>query len=193
MRIKHLWIQGCRYTYSDEMYLVIIMSFRKKPYKEGHYYSSGLFHKSVACAKKLLLHGRLEMGFIIQKVCPGIAYRDKRDINIKESGLYDGDRVIYKVGSRHFNHSFYAGYIRTIEEEINLMREYGEQHLQPLMEMLVRKNLAEKLHLIKMTEGLPRCHYALQHDDRESDFEENEYWQDKRNVESVNMPSYYNN
>ena len=73
------------------------------------------------------------------------------------------------------------------------MREFGIQHVQTLMELLVRKNLAEKLHLIKMTEGLPRCHYPLLHDDRQQDDDENEYWQSRKIVEPVNMPRYYNN
>lgn len=191
--MKAITISGCRYTYDDEMYLVVILSFLSKPYKEGHYYTNGLFHKSVACAKKLLLHCRLEMGFIIQKVCPGIVYHDKQDTPYKESGLYDGDRVIYKVGSRQFNHVWYSGSIRTIGEEINLMLEYGEQHLQALLELLVRKNLAEKLHLVKMTEGLPRCHYPLLYNDTEHDAYENEYWQSRRIIEPVNMPRYYDN
>ncbi|MGP8216401.1 MAG: hypothetical protein ACLQQ4_12600 [Bacteroidia bacterium] len=191
--MKTINISGCQYTYDDGMYLVVIMSFLEKSYKEGHYYSNGFFHKSVACAKKLLLHCRLEMGFIIQKVCPGIVYRDKRDIHYKESGLYDGDRVIYTVGSRQFNHIWYSGYIKTIDEEINLMREFGMQHVQALMELLVRKDLAERLHLIKMTEGLPRCHYALLHCDPEYDIYENEYWQCRKDIEPLNMPRYYNN
>ncbi len=187
--MKNIHINGCRYTYDDEMNLVVIMSFLEKPYKEGHYYSNGLFHKSVACSKKLLLHCRLEMGFIIQRVCPGIIYRDKRAVR----GLYDGDRIIYKVGSRQFNHINYSGYIRTIEEEINLVYEFGTQHVLSLMELLVRKNLAQKLHLVKMTEGLPRCHYPLLHCDPEHDIYENEYWQCRKNIEPVNMPRYYSN
>ncbi len=191
--MKTINISGCRYTYDDGIYLVVILSFLNKPYKEGHYYSNGLFHKSIACAKKLLLHCRLEMGFIIQKVCPGIVYHDKQDMPYKESGLYDGDRVIYTVGGRQFNHICYSGYIRTIEGEINLMLEFGTQNVQALMELLVRKNLAEKLHLIKMTEGIPRCHYPLVHTDTQHDFEENEYWQSRKIIEPVNMPRYYNN
>lgn len=191
--MKTINISGCRYTYDDKMYLVVILSFLNKPYKEGHYYSNGLFHKSVACAKKLLLHCRLEMGFIIQKVCPGIVYHDKRDIPYKESGLYDDNIIVYKVGSKQFNHIWYSGYIRTIEEEIDLMLECSTQQAQALMDLLVRKNLAEKLHLVKMTEGLPRCHYPLLHNDRQQDGDENEYWKDRRDIEPVNMPRCYNN
>ena len=73
------------------------------------------------------------------------------------------------------------------------MLDCGLQHAENLMELLVRKGFAQKLHLIKMTTGLPRCHYPLLHEHAEQDDEEHEYWQGRKFIESVNMPRYYDN
>lgn len=189
----HIWIKGCRYTYDDEIYLVVITSLTRRPYKGDCYQSNGLFHKSLAYARKSVLRCRMELGDIAQRICPGLVFHSKDQLHKKESGLYDGDRIIYKVGGWEFKHTYYSGFIRPIGAEINMMLGEGEEEAQKFMELLVRKNLAEQLHLVKMTRGLPRCHYPLLHEDVEQDFEENEYWQERRTIDPVNMPRYYDN
>jgi hypothetical protein len=191
--IKCVTISGCRYTFDDELYLVVIISLLQKPYKRSGYYSNGLFRKSFVYARKSVLRCRMEMADIAQKVCPGLVFYSKDQVWKKDSGLYDGKRIIYRVGGWNFRHDVYSGYIIPIGEEINDMLDCGLQQGENFMDLLVRKGLAEQLHLTKMTKGIPRCHYPLLHEHTEYDDEENEYWQGRKSIDPVNMPRYYDN
>jgi hypothetical protein len=193
--MKTIIISGCRYTYDDKLYLVVIMSLMGKPYREGCFYRNALFHKSMVYTHKSVLRCRMEMADIAKKICPGLVYHSKDQVYEKDSGLYDGNNIIYKVGGWHFRHIYFSGFIKPIDEEITHMLHCGVQHARNFMELLVRKGLAEQLHLIRMTEGMLRCHYPLQQNDAECDAEENDYWQSRSRmfIEPVNMPRYYDN
>lgn len=191
--INHTWIDGCRYSYDEGLYAVIIVSLKREPYKEGCYTSNALFHKSLAFANKSLFRCRMEMMHIAQKVCPGLVFHAKDQVFKKDSGFYDSERIVYKVGSWEFRDNYYSGFIKPIGEEIQLMHSYGEQYAESLMTVLLRKGIAEQLHLVRMTSGIPRCHYPLLHTNKEYDGDENEYWLSRKDIEAVNMPRYYTN
>jgi len=146
--LKTIDISGYRYTYDDGLYLVVISSLVPDTDSELCYYSNGLFNKSLGYARKSVGRCRLEMGFIIQKACPGAVYHGKKDVYQKDSGLYDGDQIIYKSGSLYFRHIFHFGYIRSIDEEINSLKVFGLQYVQELLEILCCKyHLVEKFFL----------------------------------------------
>ncbi len=193
---KTIIISGCKYTYDDELYLVVIMSLLQKPYKQDCYYSNALFQKSVGYARKSIGRCRLEMAQIAQQVCPGAVYCRRNDALKKPAGLYDGDRIIYKVGNRQFRHIFHSGCIKPIDEEITSMLHCGNKHAAALLDLLWAKyGVVDKVEVCRMTVGLPRCHYPLIHYDAEHDKTENDYWLERKTqrIIPVPMPRIYNN
>ena len=193
--MKTIDIAGSRYTYDENLLLVIITSLLPKPNSSLCYYDNGLFQKSIVYARKSLQRCRLEMAQIALKVCPGAVYHHKKDVHQNDSGLYHGDIIIYKIGNSSFQHIYHSGYIKPIDEELTLMLGCGVQHAQSLLDLLYRKYLIRKIDGKRTTKGLPRCHYPLLHNNVEQDVWEMEYWQ-KRNsilIYKVNMPRYYDN
>jgi len=193
--LKTIDICGNRYTYDDGLLLVVITSLIHKPGSGLSYYDNGLLQKSIGYARKSVQRCRLEMANIAIKVCPGAVYHCKKDVNQNDSGLYDGDIMIYKIGNSHFNHVYHSGCIKPIDEELTLMLGYGISHAQSLLELLYRKYLIKKIDGTRTTKGLPRCHYPLLHNDIEQDVWEMEYWQGRNTIliDKVNMPIHYDN
>lgn len=194
--LKTRIISGCQYTYEESLFLVTVDSLLHKPDKSC-YYANGLFSKSLISVRTSVRICRLEMSSIVLKLCPGARYYHKNDVSQKESGLYDskGKRIIYKVGSLYFRYIWHLGHIKSMDEEINFMLGCGVSHAESLLELLHRKNVVKKLHLLKTTRGLPRCHYPLLHDDLEHEPLEMEYWRGRSDVllSKVELPRYYDN
>jgi hypothetical protein len=193
--MKTIDIAGSRYTYDENLLLVIITSLIHKPGSGLCYYDNGLYQKSIGYARKSMQRCRLEMAQIALKVCPGAVYHHKKDVHQNDSGLYHGDIMIYKIGSTSFKHIYHYGSIKPIDEELTLMLSCGVIHAQNLLELLYRKYLIKKIDGTRTTKGLPRCHYPLLHNNVEQDVWEMEYWQSRSSVliDKVNMPIYYDN
>jgi hypothetical protein len=187
-------ISGCKYTYEDNLLLVIMGSLLHKP-GGSCYYDNGLFQKSLVSVRTHIGVCRLEIVSILTKLCPGAKYHYKSEVWQKESGLYQGTRLVYKVGGLHFKHIYHFGHIKSIDEEINFMLDCSIKHAESLLELLLQKRFVKKLHLTQTTKGLPRCHYPLLHNGVEYNVFELDYWQGRSDVllSKVEMPRYYDN
>ncbi len=167
--LKTIDISGIKYTYDDELCLVVISTTIPNMDVKRSYLRDGLEIKFIDYVGTKL-DCKFVMKLFAASVCKFAIFR-QRDLytnSNKKMDVYDGAKLVCKQNATSFRHNHHFGTVIRIADEIAVMLEFG--CAQQLLEVLLTwYTVIEKCNNGKISVGF---HGPLLSDKREHDKEE---------------------